>query len=236
MLPVWLSSLLPKNPHVLSLRRHTSSLFIETGGSQTEPTKFCGSRETHSAKKVHSMALDFIKQMHRDSLEKAWNARPAKVPKDPMPKRRQNVLNRIDGALAQLESGEANPSRGIYRSRDHFKGVRVQLKYGRRALRIDGRDHWFVEDAATFFRSARAAVESGELDDAINGALKSRSKGKRNLPARKSKPPEPGRVDSHTVAPDAEVTAPDRPAAKPGRYAQKHEKLLAAGILSAPAL
>jgi hypothetical protein len=184
------------------------------------------------------MTLDFIKQLHRDPLEKAWNARPAKVPKDPMPRRRQNVLDCIDGALAQLKSGEANPNRGSYQTRDHCNGVRVQLKYGRRALRIDGRDHWFVEEAATFFRSARAAVESGELDGAINGALKSRSKskGKRNLPALKSKPPEPERVDRHTVAPDAEAAAPARPAAKPGRYAQKHEKLLAAGILSAPAL
>ena len=186
------------------------------------------------------MALDFIKQMHRDPLEKAWNARPVKVPKDPMPKRRQNVLDRIDSALAQLKSGEANPSRGSYQTRDHCNGVRVQLKYGQRALRINSRDDWFVEDAAAFFRSARAAVQSGELDGAINGALKSRSKakakGKRNIPALKSKPPEPERVDSHTVAADAEATAQNRPAAKPGRYAQKHEKLLAAGILSASAL
>jgi hypothetical protein len=184
------------------------------------------------------MALDFIKQMHRDSLEKAWNARPAKVPKDPMPKRRQKVLACIESALAQLESGEANPIGGSYQTRDHCNGVRVQLKYGRRPLRIDGRDHWFVEDAATFFRGARAAVEIGELDAAINGALKSRSKGKakRNLPARKSKAPEPEKVESHTTPPDTEVTAQDRPAAKPGRYAQKREKLLAAGIISAPAL
>lgn len=182
------------------------------------------------------MALDFIKQMHRDSLEKAWNARPAAAPKDPMPKRRQNVLDRIDGALAQLKSGEANPTRGSYQTRDRCNGVRVQLKYGRRALRIDGRDHWFVEDAATFFRTARAAVESGELDGAINGALKGGSKGKRHLPARNSKPPHAEKVESRTVAPEAAATAQDRPAAKPGRYAQKHEKLLAAGILSASAL
>lgn len=182
--------------------------------------------------------MDFIKQMHRESLEKAWNARPAKVPKDPMPKRRQSVLNHIDGALAQLKSGEANPSRGSYQTRDHCNGVRVQLKYGRRALRIDGRDHWFVEDASTFFRTARAAVESGELDGAINGALKggTSGKGRRNLPGRKSKPPEPQRVDSQAVAPHPEVTAQDRPAVTPGRYVQKHQKLLAAGILSAPAL
>jgi hypothetical protein len=184
------------------------------------------------------MALDFIKQMHRASLEKAWTARPAKVRKDPMPKRRQNVLDHIDGALAQLKSGEANPSGGSYQTRDHCNGVRVQLKYGRRPLRIDGRDHWFVEDAATFFRSARAAVESGELDGAINSALKgkSRAKGQRNLPPRKSKPPEAERVDGHTVAPDAEAIVQERPAARSGRYAQKHEKLLAAGILSSPAL
>jgi hypothetical protein len=182
------------------------------------------------------MALDFIKQMHRESLEKAWNARPAKAPKDPMPKRRQNVLDHIDGALAQLKSGEANPSRGSYQTRDHCKGVRVQLKYGRRALRIDGRDHWFVDDAATFFQSARAAVESGELDGAINGALKGAGKGKRNLAAHKSKPPEPERLVSHTVEPHAEVRADDRAAAKPGRYAQKHEKLIAAGLLSEPAI
>lgn len=184
------------------------------------------------------MTLDFIKQMHRDSLEKAWNARPAKAPKDPMPKRRQNVLDRIDGALAQLKSGEANPARGSYQTRDHCNGVRVQLKYGRRALCIDGRDHWFVQDAATFFRSARTAVENGELDGAINDALKgkSKAKAKRNPPARKSEPREPERVDTRTVAPDAEATAQDRPAAKPGRYAQKHEKLLAAGILTEPAL
>jgi hypothetical protein len=184
------------------------------------------------------MTLDFIKQMHRASLEKAWNARPAKVRKDPMPKRRQNVLDHIDGALAQLKSGEANPSGGSYQTRDHCNGVRVQLKYGRRPLRIDGRDHWFVEDAATFFRSARAAVENGELDGAINGALKgkSKAKGQRNLSPRKSKRPEPETVDTHTVAPDVKAPVQDPPAAKSGRYAQKHEKLLAAGILSAPAL
>src|SRR3954462_6186773 len=123
------------------------------------------------------MTLDFIKQMYRDPLEKAWNARSAKVPKDPMPRRRQNVLDCIDGALAQLKSGEANPSRGSYQTRDHCNGVRVQLKYGRRALRIDGRDHWFVEAPLTFFRSAVALVKAGKLEGAINGAFKSRRKG-----------------------------------------------------------
>jgi hypothetical protein len=87
------------------------------------------------------MAVEFIRQLHRESLEKAWNARPAK---DLMPKRRQDVLSRIDSALAQLESGETNPRRGLYQNRDNFNGVRVQLKCGQRALNIDGRDHWFV--------------------------------------------------------------------------------------------
>src|SRR5215210_5655183 len=100
------------------------------------------------------MPVEFIKQLHQASLEKAWNARPAK---DPMLKRRKNVLSRIDVALAQLKSGEINPPRGNYQTRDHFNGVCVQLKCGQRALRIDGRDHWFVEDAATFFSLARGA-------------------------------------------------------------------------------
>ncbi len=144
------------------------------------------------------MALDFIKQMHRDSLQKAWNARPEKVPEDPMPKRRQRVLDCIDRALVQLKSGEKNPSRGSYQTRDHCNGVRVQLKYGGRALRIDGRDHWFVEDAATFFWSARAAVESGELDGAINRALRSTSsgKGKGAVAARETKSLKPVSADS----------------------------------------
>ena len=89
------------------------------------------------------MAVEFIRQLHRESLEKAWNARPAKAPRDPMPRRRQGVLSRIDSALAQLADGETSPRRGLYQRRDNFNGVRVQLKCGQRALKIDGRDHWF---------------------------------------------------------------------------------------------
>ena len=218
------------------------------------------------------MVVEFIKQLHQDSLEKAWNARPAK---DPMPERRQNVLARIDVALAQLESGEINPARGCYQTRDNFNGVRVQLKYGQRALSIDGRDHWFVEDAATFFKSAREAVASGQLDGAINQALEARDKGKGPRPApsstrpvAKSKPVEPGTASiaavtpaasaavSRTVSPAAPaavapgaspvVPLPASPAAlpaqdsnaaeplpaRPGKFARKYEKLLAAGIIS----
>ena len=180
------------------------------------------------------MAVGFIKQLHQDSLEKAWNARPAKAPKDPMPKHRQNVLDRIDGALAQLKSGENNPPRGSFQTRDNFNAVRVQLKYGQRALTIDGRDHWFVEDAATFFSKAREAVGSGELDVAINDALE--AKGKGNLPARKSKPLDRDKVHNRNVAPDGQASVDELHAAKLGKFARKYEKLLAAGIFSEPAL
>ena len=73
------------------------------------------------------MSVEFIKQLHQDSLEKAWNARPAKPPRDPMLKRRQNVLGGIDAALEQLKNGEIIPPRGNYQTRDKFYGVRVQL-------------------------------------------------------------------------------------------------------------
>ena len=226
------------------------------------------------------MVVEFIKQLHQDSLEKAWNARPAK---DPMPERRKNVLSRIDVALAQLKKGEINPARGCYQTRDNFNGVRVQLKYGQRPLVIDGRDHWFVEDAATFFKSAREAVASGQLDGAINDALEARDKGKgprpapsSTRPAPKSKPLEPEKasiaakppaaspsapaavtaaaapvvsraapaaapaaaspVASPAVspaAPPAQDTSAVEPAtARPGKFARKYEKLLAAGIIS----
>jgi hypothetical protein len=227
------------------------------------------------------MPVEFIKQLHQDSLEKAWNARPARPPADPMLKRRRNVLSRIDVALAQLESGEINPPRGSYHTRDNFNGVRVQLKYGQRALAIDGRDHWFVEDAASFFRSAREAVERGELDaaiiDAIGGKDEAKDeakasakprdevppvpkskppapgniytlnvapegKAKDSRPAPKSKPLEPGKVYSLGSAPDGEASASasanagasePRPA-RPGKFAQKYEKLLAAGVFNEP--
>ena len=183
------------------------------------------------------MPVEFIKQLHQDSLEKAWNARPAK---DPMLKRRQNVQSRIDEALAQLKSGEINPPRGSYQTRDNFNGVRVQLKCGQRALRIDGRDHWFVEDAATFFSSAREAVGSGQLDgaiiDAIEGKSRSKDKGKGTPPAPKSKPVDPETVCNLDVAPEGNTGAEELQAAKPGKFARRYEKLLAAGIISEPAL
>ena len=183
------------------------------------------------------MSVEFIKQLHQASLEKAWNARPVKAPKDPMLKRRQNVMSRIDLALEQLKSGEINPPRGSYQTRDNFNGVRVQLKCGQRALTVDGRDHWFVEDAAIFFSSAREAVESGQLDGAIIDALegKDKDKGKGIRPAPKSKP-HLEIVSGLDVAPEGKASADDLPAAKPGRFAQKYEKLLAAGIMSEPTL
>ena len=240
------------------------------------------------------MSVEFIKQLHQASLEKAWNARPAKAPKDPMLKRRQNVMSRIDAALAQLQSGEINPPRGSYQTRDNFNGVRVQLKCGQRALTVEGRDHWFVEDAATFFSLAREAVASGELDRAIIDALEGKGKDKStdkdtrpaprikapelrivsdleaapdgkagggDLPA--AKPLEPAKVRTLDVAPVGKASADELPmarpfapegvptldgapvaeasadeprAAKPGKFAQKYEKLLAAGIISEPAL
>jgi hypothetical protein len=186
------------------------------------------------------MAVDFIKQLHQVSLEKAWNARPAKAPKDPMPKRRQNVLGSIDTALAQLKNGETNPPRGCYQTRDNFNGVRVQLKYANRPLTIDGRDHWFVEDAAMFFDKARAAVESGQLDSAINEALEAKGRGKNKSKAapaaRTSKPPLAEKIAPRKVAPPSEPSADQPQPAKPGKYAQKYEELLAAGTFSESAL
>ena len=180
------------------------------------------------------MTVEFIKQLHQDSLEKAWNALPAKA-KDPMPKRRQNVLSRIDVALAQLKSGETNPPRGSYQTRNILNGVRVQLKYGQRALTIDGRDHWFVEDAAMFFSKARQAVASGELDGAIIEAVEAKDKDKDTRPASKSRPIDPEKFSHLNLAPDAKVSADELRAAKPGKFAQKYEKLLAAGMISEPA-
>ena len=175
------------------------------------------------------MPVEFIKQLHQASLEKAWNARPAK---DPMLKRRQNVLSRIDVALAQLKSGEINPPRGNYQTRDNFNGVRVQLKCGQRALRIDGRDHWFVEDAATFFSYAREAVGSGQLDGAIINALEGKDKDKVTGPAPESKPHDSEKVSNLNVAPDRKSSADELPAAEPGKFARRYEKLLAAGMFS----
>ena len=180
------------------------------------------------------MTVEFIKQLHQDSLEKAWNALPAKA-KDPMPKRRQNVLSRIDVALAQLKSGETNPPRGSYQTRNILNGVRVQLKYGQRALTIDGRDHWFVEDAAMFFSKARQAVASGELDGAIIEAVEAKDKDKDTRPASKSRPIDPEKFSNLDLAPDAKVSADEQRTAKPGKFAQKYEKLLAAGMISEPA-
>ena len=180
------------------------------------------------------MVVGFIKQLHRDSLEKEWKARPAKAAKDPMIRRRQNVVDRIDRALAQLTNGETNPPRGSYQTRDDCHGVRVQIRCGQRAMPIDGRDHWFVEDAVTFFNNAREAIQRGELDGAINDALegkgkdKGKSRGKRSPPARKSTALEPQKVDNRDAAHD-EASAAELRAAKPGKYAQKYEKLLAAG-------
>jgi hypothetical protein len=193
------------------------------------------------------MTIEFIKQLHQNALEKAWNARPAKPPVDPMLKHRKKVLGRIDAALAQLESGENNPPRGLYQTRDNFNGMRVQLKYGQRALTIDGRDHWFVEDAATFFRSAREAVGSGELDRAILDAVdrtdkvpvkevKEKDKAKAALPVPRNEPPALQIVAGHEAAADDKASADEPCAANPGRFARKYEKLLAAGILSEPAL
>ena len=171
------------------------------------------------------MPVEFIKQLHQDSLEEAWNARAAKAPADPMLKRRRNVLSRIDMALAQLESGAINPPRGSYQSRDNFNGVRVQLKYGQRALAIDGRDHWFVEDAASFFNSAREAVERGELDaaiiDAVEGKDQAMAKVKRKAkakddarPAPEIKPLDTGNIYTLNVAPDGKATGGTRPVPK----------------------
>jgi hypothetical protein len=193
------------------------------------------------------MTVEFIKQLHQNALEKAWNARPAKPPVDPMLKHRKKVLSRIDAALAQLESGENNPPRGLYQTRDNFNGMRVQLKYGQRALTIDGRDHWFVEDAATFFRSAREAVGSGELDRAILDAVdrtdkvpvkeaKVKDKEKAALPVPRNEPPALQIVTGHEAVVDDKASADEPRAANPGRFARKYEKLLAAGILSEPAL
>jgi hypothetical protein len=179
------------------------------------------------------MPVEFIKQLHQNSLEKAWNARP---PKDPMPKRRENVLSRIDEALAQLKSGVTNPPRGNYQTRDNFTGVRVQLKYGQRPLTIDGRDHWFVEDAATFFNSAREAVGRGELDSAIVEAVEAKNKDKGAHPAPKGMPLAPAENANCNIAPNGKAAATGLRPAKPGRFAQKYEKLVAAGLLSAPAL
>ena len=185
------------------------------------------------------MAVEFIRQLHRESLEKAWNARPAK---DLMPKRRQDVLSRIDSALAQLESGETNPRRGLYQNRDNFNGVRVQLKCGQRALNIDGRDHWFVEDAATFFSYARHSVEAGELDGAINDAIEGKGKGKGKdagkgvgegaRPVTKRRPLDLEKASYPKVVPGGEAIVDQQTANKPGRYAQKYEKLLAEGIIN----
>ena len=143
------------------------------------------------------MAVEFLKRLHQVSLEKAWNAR---APKDPMPKRRQNVIDRIDAALAQLKRGERNPLRGNYQTRENFSGVRVQLKYGQRALVIDGRDHWFVEDAATFFSMARKAVQGGELDGAINDARDAK-KDKAGTVAAVAAEPTPAPVAAPVAAP-----------------------------------
>ena len=197
----------------------------------------------YSTNKVHSMAVKFIKQLHQESLEKAWNARPAKAAKDPMPKRRQNVLGRIDTALAQLKNGDTNPPRGSYQTRENFTGVRVQLKYGQRALTIDGRDHWFVEDAATtserparLLEEANWTVSSMTRLRARQGKGKGKAKAKGNLAAPKSKPLDPEKVYNRDAAREDEANADEQHAAKPGRFAQRYEKMLAASKFSEPAL
>jgi hypothetical protein len=191
------------------------------------------------------MAVEFVRQLHQESLEKAWNARPAK---DPMPKHRQDVLSRIDSALAQLKGGVINPRRGLYQTRDNFNGVRVQLKCGRRSLNIDGRDHWFVEDAATFFSYARHSVENGELDCAINDAIEGKGKGKGKVkdtgdarakgarPVSRRRTLDLERAYHPEVVPGGETVVDQQSAPTPGRYAQRYEKLLAEGIISERAI
>ncbi len=116
------------------------------------------------------MAFDFLKELHQNALERAWNTRPDKPKKDPMPARREKVIAGIDKALQQLKANEANPKRGFYQTKDGVEAVRVQVKYGAKPLAVSGRNAWFVPDAAVFFNKMKAAAKAGELDSAINEA------------------------------------------------------------------
>ena len=121
------------------------------------------------------MALDFLKH-HSTDLERAYTAKPAKPPKDPMPGKRQKVIDGILKALGHLKAGEMAPKRGWYAGKEGVDGVRVQLKSGNKPLVIDGRDHWYVPDATKFYNDAQKAVFQGQLDDAINAAGKGGAK------------------------------------------------------------
>lgn len=118
------------------------------------------------------MALEFLK-LHSNELEKQFTARPAK---DPMPAKRQKVIEGIDKALAQLKAGETSPKRGWYSSKEGVEGVRVQIKSGMKPLTVDGRSFWVVDDATKFYTEAKRAVQEKKLDDAISAASTSKAK------------------------------------------------------------
>jgi len=113
------------------------------------------------------MALSFTK-MHSDKLEQEFKKKPEK---DVMPAKRKQIGEGIDRTLAQLKDGEVNPKRGWYKSKDGAEGIRTTLKLGNKTMTVDGRDHWFVDDATAFYKAAKEDLEAGKLDEAIKATM-----------------------------------------------------------------
>lgn len=135
------------------------------------------------------MALEFLKKLERSSLLKEFNKRPDRPKKDPMPKRRQTVINGIDKALAALKAGEDKPKGAYYRTKPHTDVMLCKVKYGSRVLTLDGETEHPTRDATSFYKDARRAAEKGELDNAINASLEGKTTATRSTGTRKPRGP-----------------------------------------------
>ena len=100
--------------------------------------------------------------------EAAWK-NAGKPLTNPVEDARAKVVKSICGALASLEAGETEPSRGLYKIKADL--AQVTIKAGRSILPIDGNDRNVLPASKlkAFFEAVKAAVEAGKLDSKITG-------------------------------------------------------------------
>ena len=120
------------------------------------------------------MALDFLKSDAKVAAE--WN-KAAVV--DPLPAAKKKVLNKLDSVVASIQKEPGKNIARWYKTKKDKDGASVGLNVGTVSIAGDttgGPDEIVKEDAIAFFKTAKAAIEKGDMDAEIRKAVENAPK------------------------------------------------------------
>ncbi len=122
------------------------------------------------------MALDFLKS--DKDVAKDFHAAP---PADPVPAKRKQLLKKLDDVLASVKKEPGKSIARWYKVKEGKSGASVGLNIGSVSVvgnttgRTDN-EEIIKANAVAFFTDAKAAIESGEMDDMIRQAVENAPK------------------------------------------------------------